>query len=450
MHPKYIKACRVCGSTHLTDIVDLGAQYLQGAFVKDGAFEPPRRRLPTRLVRCDVTAGEDACGLVQLAHTFPPSVLYSNYWYRSGTNRTMRDHLGGIVEAALALVGKAGRPLKVLDIGCNDGTLLSYYPKGSELYGVDPSDIARDTDLPITLVNTLFPSERARAALAGIEFDVITSIAMFYDLERPVDFARAVAAQMGNHSVWVLEMSYLPLMLLQNSFDTICHEHIEYYSLAVLERIFHAAGLRVFKAEVNDINGGSIRCFVCRDEVTEFATVEDERFLQCLRLREFEMALDTDEPYEDFKRQIGSLREDTRALLRALRQQGKRIHVYGASTKGNVLLQWYGIDGSVIEAAADRNPHKVGGHTLGTNIPIVSEEESRRSKPDCYLVLPWHFKREFLEREREAIENGATFMFPLPQIELIGAANLDAKLAELKDGPSPAETMVALINRGRR
>ena len=452
MHPKYISACRVCGSPHLVEIIDLGDQYLQGSFVKDGTTPPPRRRLPTKLVRCDVTARGDACGLVQLAHSFPPSVLYSNYWYRSGTNQTMRDHLQGIVKSTLAMRndGKRGTPIKVLDIGCNDGTLLSFYPPETQLYGVDPSDIADSIAIPMTLVNTLFPSERARAMLAGIEFDIITSIAMFYDLESPVDFAREIAAHLAPNGVWVLEMSYLPLMLLQNSFDTICHEHLEYYSLAVLENIFRQAGMRVIRADINEINGGSIRCYVCRESADLHGTDEDERFLQFLRLREFEMALDTPPPYAAFCQRISDLRDDTRALLKALLRQGKRIHIYGASTKGNVLLQWYGLDGSMIEAAAERNPHKVGGSTLGTDIPMISEEDSRRSAPDYYLVLPWHFKAEFLERERQAIENGACFIFPLPILEMVAASNLDEVLHQLRGASSGAKAMIDLIDLGRR
>ena len=430
MHPKYIKACRICGSRNLEEIVDLGEQFLQGSFVQKDSVEPPRRKLPTRLIRCDVTKGDEACGHVQLAHTFPPTILYSNYWYRSGTNQTMRDHLRGIAETANGLVTTPATGLRVLDIGCNDGTLLSCYPSGTELFGVDPSDIAKSIDFPVTLVNTVFPSQRASRQLEGTEFDIITSIAMFYDLEDPTEFARQIAALLKEEGIWVVEMSYLPLMLAQNSFDTICHEHIGYFSLAVLERIFSAVGLRAFRVEINDINGGSIRCYVCKEGARSFDAPENERLLQQLRLLEFEMALDSPAPFAAFKRRIIDQRDDMRAILRGLKHQKQRIHVYGASTKGNVLLQWYGIDSSIVEAAAERNPHKVGGRTLGTDIPIISEEESRHSAPGYYLVLPWHFKLEFLKRERETMNRGATFIFPLPKVEMVNAANVDQIIAE--------------------
>ncbi|MGB6067929.1 MAG: class I SAM-dependent methyltransferase [Desulfomonilaceae bacterium] len=451
MHPKYIKACRVCGLPNLVDIVDLGDQYLQGSFVKEGVIEPPRRKLYTRLVRCDVEAGGSACGLVQLAHTFPPSVLYTNYWYRSGTNRTMRDHLREVVASALDAIETPDRDLNVLDIGCNDGTLLSCYPKGTNLFGVDPSDIAQGIDFPLTLINDTFPSEQARKAFEGIKFDAITAIAMFYDLEDPIDFAREVATVLSENGLWIIEMSYLPLMLLQNSFDTICHEHIEYYSLAVLEYLLAEARLRVFRAEVNDINGGSIRCYVCHKDVNRFDRPEHERFLRRLRMMEFEMALDTDQPYAAFRERIAELREDMRAVLKGLRSQGETIHIYGASTKGNVLLQYYGIDNTVVEAAAERNPHKVGGRTLGTDIPIISEEESRSMGPKYYLVLPWHFKREFIHREYQLIRQGVTFIFPLPQIEFINANNVDRVLQEMDDASISMEQMMfELVRKGRQ
>lgn len=251
---------------------------------------------------------------------------------------------------------------------------------------------------------------------------------MFYDLEDPIVFAKEIASILSKDGVWVLEMSYLPLMLLQNSFDTICHEHIEYYSLAVLERIFAEAKLRVFKVEINDINGGSIRCYVCNENIDKYDTQESASFLRRVHLKEFEMALDTEDPYSSFRNRIAELKDDLRSLLKGIRHQGEKIHIYGASTKGNVLLQWYGIDNSIIDAAAERNPFKVGGKTLGTNIPIISEKESRLQAPKYYLVLPWHFKREFLQREYETIQNGKTFIFPLPKIELVNRQNVDSIL----------------------
>lgn len=431
MHPRYRQTCRVCGSAHLKPLIDLGDQFLQGSFLKPGVLRPPMRKLPTQLVRCDVTADERACGLLQLAHTFPPEILYANYWYRSGTNATMRNHLKGIVEGAVRHAGKG--PLTVLDIGCNDGTLLSNYPAGTRRYGVDPSDIALEIGKDVTVVNTVFPSEQARKVLPAQGFDVVTSIAMFYDLEDPCEFARAIASLLKPDGIWIFEMSYLPLMLLQNSFDTICHEHLEYYSLSVLEHIARKANLRLFRVEVNDINGGSIRCYACHADSAVTGSAEDRAFLHTLRIREFEMELDTDKPYVEFQARIEARRRACQELLFDIRSRGQRVHIYGASTKGNVLLQWYGINRLTVECAAERNPGKIGAHTLGTNIPIISEEQSRAQRPDYYLVLPWHFRREFLEREQATIRAGTRMIFPLPDLTVVDAGNLDAAMKESSD-----------------
>ena len=267
------------------------------------------------------------------------------------------------------------------------------------------------------------------AVLPERGIDVLTSIAMFYDLESPVAFAEHVAQLLANDGVWILEMSYLPLMLLRNSFDTICHEHLEYYSLTVLETIAALAGMRIFRVEVNDINGGSIRCYACHGLNSHYGTAEDLVMMRRLRSREFEMELDMDKPYVAFQNRIERLKNELNTVLFDIRARGETIHIYGASTKGNVLLQWYGINRVIVDCAADRNPQKAGSKTLGTDIPIVTEEESRAAKPDYYLVLPWHFKREFLEREREAIFAGTKMIFPLPEVEIVSKDNYDQALA---------------------
>lgn len=416
MHLVYRQTCRVCGSSQLTPVLDLGPQHLQGSFVKEGKELPPLRRVPLKLVRCDVTKNEQACGLLQLSHSTPTEILYGAYWYRSGTNNTMRSHLAGIARQCAAFVGREGG--RALDIGCNDGTLLEAYPESWQRFGVDPSDVAHEVGGDITVVQGLFPSARVSQIAAEAPFDVITSIAMFYDLEDPVAFVREVKRCLAPTGVWVFEMSYMPTMLEMNSYDTICHEHLEYYSLAVLEFIAEKAGMKIFDAELNSINGGSIRCFATHVENYAFKDREPSRQLSALRVKEFEIELDTPKPYRDFQDRIEAHRDELRDQLRRLRQDGKTIHIYGASTKGNTILQFCGIDNAMVVCAADRNPEKHGARTLGTDIPIVSEEESRRMKPDYYLVLPWHFRDEFVERERATIEAGTGMIFPLPTIEI--------------------------------
>jgi len=411
------KTCRVCGSSALTKVIELGEQYLQGSFVKPGKELPPRKKIPTTLVRCDCTRDEKACGLLQMAVTVPPSILYSSYWYRSGTNRTMREHLRGIAMEAAHMISKSHA--RVLDIGCNDGTLLKCYPKEFTKVGIDPSDVAREVDGDIKVIQDLFPSEVFDREMKEEPFDIITSIAVCYDLEDPVALVKRIKKYLSKEGIWILEVAYMPAMLKMNSYDTICHEHLEYYSLAVLENMLQRADMTIVKAELNDSNGGSIRCYATHVETSRFKADECLRAITTLRQREFDMELDTDKPYREFQERINAHRQGLMALLKRLKSEGKIIHIYGASTKGNTILQWCGIDHSMIDYAADRNPEKHGARTLGTNIPIISEAESRAMKPDYYLVLPWHFKKEFLEREQESLEQGIGMIFPLPTIEVI-------------------------------
>jgi cyclopropane fatty-acyl-phospholipid synthase-like methyltransferase len=418
MHLTHRRTCRVCGSDSLTPVIDLGEQYLQGSFVKEGKELPPMRKIGCEIVRCNPELDENACGLLQMKHSVPPAILYSAYWYRSGTNNTMREHLKGIAEKAMQLWAKP--EATVLDIGCNDGTLLKNYPASFVKYGVDPSDVAQEVKGEnLQVVQDIFPSTELLKLLGDEKIDIITSIAMFYDLENPVEFCRGIKNLLSPNGIWTFEMSYMPEMLKLNSYDTICHEHLEYYSLAVLEKILKLAGLRIFEISFNDINGGSIRCLATHADNHKHDTAENQALMNQVQQQEFDLMLDTDAPYVEFQQRIDEEKKKLRDLLTDLKNQGKRIHIYGASTKGNTILQFCDIDKNLIECAAERNPDKYGARTLGTDIPIVSEEESRAMSPDYYLVLPWHFKAEFVERERETLDKGVGFIFPLPQIEIV-------------------------------
>ncbi|CBN57800.1 MULTISPECIES: class I SAM-dependent methyltransferase [Kamptonema] len=417
MHLGHRKTCRVCGSSALTPVINLGEQHLQGSFFKPGKEEPPMRKIALSLLRCDPTKDENACGLLQMEHTVPPEVLYSAYWYRSGTNQTMRNHLQGITQEATALINKSNA--RVLDIGCNDGTLLKSYPPNFIKFGVDPSDVAQEITGDITAIQDIFPSEELTKVLQGEKFDIITSIAMFYDLEDPVNFCKEIKKALAPDGLWVFEMSYMPSMLKMNSYDTICHEHLEYYSLAVLEYILKQADLKIVDAVLNDINGGSIRCYATNVDNFSFKRQEAVTRIKLLRQAEFDMELDTDKPYKNFQDRINVHKDELISMLKKLKKEGKSIHIYGASTKGNTILQWCGIDNRIVDVAAERNPDKYGAYTLGTDIPIVSEADSRAMKPDYYLVLPWHFKEEFLKREEATLKSGVGLIFPLPNLEII-------------------------------
>ena len=416
MHIRKRTHCRVCGSGSLIKVIGLGPQYLQGSFVKPGKEMPSARKIDCSLVRCNPEADENACGLLQMEHSVPSEILYAAYWYRSGTNNTMRNHLKDIVDSVTKTIPNIKHPL-VLDIGCNDGTLLGYYPKHFIKYGCDPSDVAQEVK-EATIVQDIFPSEELFKMLEGKKLDVITSIAMFYDLEDPVSFVKGINRFLSAKGVWVFEMSYMPRMLELDSYDTICHEHLEFYSLAVLEKILALGGMKIFKISFNEINGGSIRCYATHKDNSRHDTKENYQLINEIRHKEFDLELDTDKPYKAFQERIGKLKTDLHSLLVRLKDEGRKVHIYGASTKGNTILQWCDIDHTLIEYAAERNPDKYGAMTLGTNIPIISEAESRAMNPDYYLVLPWHFKAEFLEREKDALNKGTGFIFPVPVVEI--------------------------------
>jgi len=373
------------------------------------------RKIPCSLVRCSPEDDENACGLLQMEHSVPPEILYNAYWYRSGTNDTMRNHLREIAGSILAIIDK--KTASVLDIGCNDGTFLNNYPASFNKYGCDPSDIAQEVK-GATVVQDIFPSGKLLSILKGAKLDVVTSIAMFYDLESPVKFVKEIKKILSPEGIWVFEMSYMPHMLESDSYDTICHEHLEYYSLAVIERICSLAEMKLFKASFNSINGGSIRCYATHLGNDSFDNKIDQQFLYSIRQKEFDMMLDTDKPYVEFQRRIEDRKKELSDLLIKIKNAGKCIHIYGASTKGNTILQWCNLDNNLIDCAAERNPDKYGAITLGTNIPIISEEESRNMKPDFYLVLPWHFREEFLKREKDILDQGTGLIFPLPKVEI--------------------------------
>jgi C-methyltransferase-like protein/putative zinc binding protein/methyltransferase family protein len=413
MNLKHTHHCRVCGNPHLAPVIDLGDQYLQGSFVKPGQAQPTERKIPTKLVRCDVTKRENACGAVQMSVTTSPTVLYHSYWYRSGVSQTMRDHLKEVVDQVVALVN----PKTVLDIAANDLTLLSYYTPEVRKVAIDPSDILRRSTLANThAINDCFPTAKLTPDYL---FDAITTIAMFYDIDDPVAFVQRVNSHLTPEGIWVVEVAYLPATLKQVSYDTIVHEHLLYYSLASLEHVLKAAGMRAFKAEINDVNGGSIKLFTCKEGCFKYDTAEANEALNKLRVDEFSLALDTDEPYETFRAKVRVQRDTLIKIIGDINETGGKVFLYGASTKMNTLLQYCQLDYTSIPYAAERSEEKWGAKTLGTNIPIISEADARAMKPTHFLVGPWHFRDEILKREAETIRSGVKFIMPLPTVEVI-------------------------------
>jgi SAM-dependent methyltransferase len=413
------QTCRLCGSRSLTPIVDLGDQLLASTFVSEANKDRlPSRKVPLELVRCNPTLDEKACGLVQLRHSFPADIMYSDYWYLSGVNQTMRDALAQITAKTQDFVSLAAGDI-VVDIGCNDGTLLhSYGVAKLDRIGFDPAqnlDTAKDEFLRVP---TYFNAASYRAVRGDKKAKVVTSIAMFYDLEDPHRFTAEVAEILDDDGIWILQMADLPNMLRSNMFDNICHEHLCYYHLAPLEQLFRAHGLKLVDVEMNFVNGSSYRLYI-RKNAGPAPGAEGRARIAKVRFDEFNLALDTDAPYDTFKQNIERNKHDLLFFLNQAKQQGKKVFAYGASTKGNVLLQYCGITPALVPFAADRNPMKWGCWSLGSDLPIISEDDARAKQPDYFLVLPYHFLDEMLVRERAFLERGGKFIVPVPTVRLV-------------------------------
>jgi NDP-4-keto-2,6-dideoxyhexose 3-C-methyltransferase len=411
------KQCRICGNPDLLQIIDLGEQYLTGVFPPKS--HPQLLKGPVQLLKCCGKNPDDFCGLVQLRHTFPAGHLYGEmYGYRSGLNPAMVRHLHRKTEILKSLV-QLGRDDLVLDIGSNDGTLLAAYPDGGPtLVGMDPSarKFRKYYRPDIQPVADFFSADKFRARFGDRKAKIITSIAMFYDLEQPQTFVDDIAAVLAADGLWHFEQSYLPSMIEANSYDTICHEHIEYYTLRQIDWMMRRVGLRIIEVQKNNTNGGSFAVTAAHEQ-SGFKANQD---VDLFRLAEAALALDTMRPFEAFQQRVIRHREEIRAFFLQLQQQKKKIVGYGASTKGNVLLQFCGITPEMLPCIGEINEDKFGCVTPGTWIPILPEQEMRAMKPDYFFVLPWHFRAGIIEREAAFLAKGGKLVFPLPRLEALG------------------------------
>jgi hypothetical protein len=421
--PRYrsIDRCRICGNSSLMPVLDLGEQHLTGVF--------PRGRDsgltcgPLELVRCD---GADACGLVQLRHSYDHAEMYgTNYGYRSSLNKSMVRHLADKVDALLEFAPLTSADL-VLDIGSNDGTLLSNYPiDGPTLVGMDPTAAKfRHLYRPdIRVVPDFFSADMLRRHFPGRRAKLVTSIAMFYDLEAPQAFADQIASILAEDGVWHFEQSYLPSMLSTTSYDTICHEHLEYYSLRQIKWIADRAGLKIIDVSFNAVNGGSFAVTVAPVAAGYSECTEQ---IEAILAEEERLGLGAFGTYLAFATRVMEHKFELLKTLREIKARGMKVLGYGASTKGNVLLQYCGLSPDEIPCIADVNSDKFGCVTPGTWIPIVSEADAKAANPDYLLVLPWHFRENLVTREQEFLHRGGKMIFPLPAIDVVEAKLLRA------------------------
>lgn len=408
---KKIERCRICGNHQLERVLDLGEQMLTGVFPREKGADVTTG--PLHLVKC---IGEgDVCGLLQLEHSYDLGEMYGeNYGYRSGLNASMVAHLHNKVKRIMGLVELRDGDL-VIDIGSNDSTTLQAYPsKGLSLVGVDPTGVKFHSYYPphIQLIPDFFSSKLIEARFLGKKAKVVTSFSMFYDLEDPMGFMQQVFDVLADDGVWVFEQSYMPTMLDTNSYDTVCHEHLEFYALRQVKWMADRVGFKIVDVEFNDVNGGSFSITVSKANGDQSVLPAVQAILDDERAR----GLHTLQPFRDFSDRVEASRKELLAFLAEARAQGKRVAVLGASTKGNVLLQYCALTTADVECVGEVNAEKFGCFTPGTWLPIVNENDLLASEPDYLLVLPWHFRKFFMANRKWKT---ARLVFPLPRLDVV-------------------------------
>jgi SAM-dependent methyltransferase len=404
-----IKNCRNCKNTELFDLFSLGKISFTGRFPNTIRQNVPKAYLNVLMCK--------KCKLVQLDRNFDLNYLYGkNYGYRTGINKTMTDHVKKIVRKCSALV-KLKSKQYVLDIGSNDATLLNFYANDIIKVGVDPlvNKYKKFYKKINYKISNFFKIKDIENIKIKKKFKIISALSVFYDLRDPNKFIKEIKKILDDKGVFVLEHVDLYYIIKNNIFDTICHEHLIFYSSKIIIEMMKNNGLKVFNHEYNEINGGSSRYYICHSK-TNFKVSKN---IKKVLLRENLQGIELKKTYKLFFTKILNEKIKLIKLIKKIKNEKQDIHGYGASTKGNVLLQFYNINNKVVNYIADRNPLKWNSFTPGTRIKIISESQSRKIKPHFYLVLPWHFKNEILIREKNIRKKGTKFIFPLPRVRVV-------------------------------
>ena len=404
-----IKNCRNCKNTELFDLFSLGKISFTGKFPNTIRQNVPKAYLNVLMCK--------KCKLVQLDRNFDLNYLYGkNYGYRTGINKTMTDHVRKIVRKCSALI-KLKPKQYVLDIGSNDATLLNFYANDIIKVGVDPlvNKYKKFYKKINYKISNFFKIKDIEKIKIKKKFKIISALSVFYDLRDPNKFIKEIKKLLDDRGVFVLEHVDLYYIIKNNIFDTICHEHLIFYSSKIIIEMMKNNGLKVFNHEYNEINGGSSRYYICHSK-TNFKVSKN---IKKVLLRENLQGIELKKTYKLFFTKILNEKIKLIKLIKKIKNEEQDIHGYGASTKGNVLLQFYNINNKVVNYIADRNPLKWNSFTPGTRIKIISESQSRKIKPHFYLVLPWHFKNEILIREKNIRKKGTKFIFPLPKVRVV-------------------------------
>tara|TARA_B100001063_G_scaffold222431_1_gene228895 strand:- start:2376 stop:3620 length:1245 start_codon:yes stop_codon:yes gene_type:complete len=397
-------SCKNCKSTKLIKRVEIGDQPLSGFFYKKIHKKLPKYSLD--LFQCKV------CGLVQIKNKFNVKKMYGqHYGYETSKSKLMVNHLKEKVHR-FKKKGYFKKGNSIIDIGSNDGTFLNLIGDKNIRYGVDPSGKKfADNYRKITLINNFFSRKKIKPK--NIKFDMITSFAIFYDVEDPNQFCLDIKNILKPNGVWICELSYLPLMLKNLTFDQICHEHVTYYSLNVFEKIINKNGLKLLDVKLNEINGGSIE-IICTHKSSRRSV--NKKFIDILKRDELKI---NKRSFLNFSNRIKKIKKDLNSFL----ENKKNILGYGASTKGNVVLNFCKITRKKLKLICDANEKKFGSFTPGSNIPIISKEKMRKIFPKYLLVLIWSFRKEVIKQEINYIKSGGNLVFHLPKFHIINKKN---------------------------
>jgi len=418
--PKYteIKQCRICKNPNLIKILSLGNQYITN-YVDEKFVLSDDDKVPLNLVLCPENSG--GCGLLQSTHTTSPELLYKEYWFRSGLNESLKSALRDIT-LNVEKISTLNPEDLVLDIGCNDGSLLRSYDVDVIKVGFEPAtNLINEAKVGTNfIINDFFNSHKFLENFPSKKCKVITSIAMFYDLDDPNEFVKNIVDCLHSNGIWIIQMAYVVPMLKLNGFDNIGHEHLEYYSVKTLNKLIEKHGLKIFHIEKNDLYGGSIRAYITHKNNNKIST---SPAIQNIIQEEDNLNLDDMSIYNEFADRVNTIREKLQKFIYEQVKNGKTVYVYGASTKGNTLLQFCNFNTDLIKKAVDRDENKIGKMTIGTKIPIISEEQGRSEHPDFFLVLPWHLIDFFKEREKDYLKSGGKLIVPIPQVKIIEENN---------------------------
>ena len=421
---KIVETCRISGNNNLVSLFSLGKQVLSGIFPESVEQRIPET--PLDLVKCDIEVNSNTCGLLQLKYSADVEEMYgTTYGYYSSLSSSMVNHLQKILDK-LSRIRTLRSGDAVLDIGCNDGTLLNLIKvDGLQKVGIDPSSkkFSERFDKDINLICDYFSDKLVRENFGDIEFHQITAIAMFYDLDEPIKFLKQIRSLLAKDGIWAIEIFYLPTMLTNLVYDQICHEHVTYPSLTQIEWMTTEAGLKILDVDFNNVNGGSFLVQGSREDSNYKPEINTIR-----HILNAEKPLQHIETYRRFEKRIHTNKNDTNKFINNVNSKGQTVIGYGASTKGNIVLNYCGIGPDQLPAICDVNPEKWGRITPGSHIPIISKEEMRKINPDYLFVLIWHFHREVLEDECEYVINGGKIAFHLPRLHIVDKSNYEHHL----------------------